>query len=202
MNKVFSTVVGSSLLAIGAMTFAATDANAASMTCSVSDVTATGYGNADSCAGYFDGNDDGAQGTLDGMLDNNLFGNFGDWSQVGKSDQGGSGVTANNNQTSGVWSVLEALTGPFVVSVKAGNSYSAYFFENTDSLDIFGGTFSTAGVKPVGRGNTPGLSHLSVWTPEGGNQGGDPTDVPEPASILGLGILAGAATTLKRKKQG
>lgn len=204
MKKTISTFFVS-VLALGAVSSLGGEVYAASLTgggtCSNSNVAVTGYGVADQCAGYFDGNDSGNKGTLETMLNDNLFGDVGTWSLLGKSDEGGSGVTASNGSTSGTWSWVSQLTSPFAISVKAGNSYSAYFFENANALELSSGMFSTAGVK-ANRNSSPALSHLAVWVASGHTPPGDDgqVDIPEPSMLLGLGVLVGAIATIKRQK--
>lgn len=198
MKKLF---VGASLLAVGTVSLFAPSASAAGLvSCSSGAVTASGFGDATACAGAFDGNDTGAQGTLLTKLnDEGLFDSFvGDatWSLLGKSDDGSGILTASNGLASGTWSLLTAITQPFVLSLKAGNSYSAYLFDGT--TPITSGTFETLGVSVNGRGNAQALSHASIFIADVDDNGS--VDVPEPATILALGVVAvGGLGALKKK---
>ena len=79
--------------------------------------------------------------------------------------------------------------------MKAGNSYSLYTIADLANFD-----WSTAGVATVGKGNTPGLSHLSVYA-KGGASESEPTSVPEPGMIIGLVGLMGVGSCLQRKER-
>ncbi len=143
------------------------------------------------CAGAFEGNDKGAQGTALTNL-NALFGTG--WSFKGDSEAGGivSFLSGGTSTTSGV--AKTSLTGPGAIAVKAGNSYSLYTINNLATFN-----WNTLGVTPVGKkGNTPDLSHISVYT-QAGKPPSTPRDIPEPGMLLGLGAIAGASVRLKQK---
>ncbi len=143
------------------------------------------------CAGAFAGNDKGAQGTALTNLDT-LFGTG--WSLKGDSEAGGivSFLSGGTSSTSGV--AKTSLTGPGAIAVKAGNSYSLYTINNLATF-----TWNTLGVTPVGKkGNTPELSHISVYT-QAGSPPKNPRDIPEPGMLLGLVAIAGASVRLKQK---
>lgn len=186
-------LLAASLLVLSALPAKALD-------CSAGTVTAFGLGTASSCIGSFDGNDaqgDGS-GALFGKLSTGVFGGLTDWDFVGKSDEGDFAVTSGN---SGTWSVDTALTGPFVLSLKASNSWSAYFFDaSSDPFSVLGGTWSTAGVSLNGKDKAQDLSHATIYravvkTPE------DPTSVPEPSATAALGLVAfGTLAWLKQKQ--
>lgn len=143
------------------------------------------------CAGFFEGNDKGAQGTALSNL-NNSFG--GDWSFAGDSEDGtvsfSSGGHGNKSGTAST-----SLSGAGAIAVKAGNSYALYTLEDLAEFD-----WDTYGVKGVGKNNNnaPGLSHLSIYK-QALNAGAPTEEVPEPAMLLGLVMLAGAGTRLKKK---
>lgn len=107
------------------------------------------------CAGSFSGNDKGSKGTaLDNL--NDLFGPG--WSFAGDSDSDNLvSVLYGKDNTSGT--ATTSLSGAGAIAVKAGKSYSLYRVNNLASFQ-----WSTAGVTPVGKkGNTPDLSHISVY---------------------------------------
>lgn len=205
----------------------AVGAASASTTCATSDVTINLIGgtsvasiNATACAGAFAGNDVGAQGTLldrlngEGDFENEaLFDDFAatffdDWTQFGKSDVMGSGVTATtdpDDETIGTWSVdfTPSAEKVFAVSLKGGNSFSVYLFELSEGSNLFGGDYSMQGVFRVGNNqNIPKLSHLTVATWSGGRTDLDVGVIPLPAAgwllISGLGAL-GLMSRRRRK---
>ncbi|HSM82502.1 MAG TPA: PEP-CTERM sorting domain-containing protein [Nodosilinea sp.] len=93
----------------------------------------------------------------------------------------------------GTWSLTEAITTPFVISLKAGNGYAAYYIDgNTSTL---GGTWATFDQKD--------LSHASIFVAKGGLAPEEPNaTVPEPASTAALVLVGLSAVGLVRKKQG
>lgn len=145
------------------------------------------------CAGYYEGNDVGAQGTALGHL-NALFPDA-PWTLVGGDEDGTVTFgTSGLGSTSGTASTLLSGFGAF--AVKAGNSYSLYTVANLARFD-----WSTAGVKPVGKKglNTPGLSHLSIYRSSRPEVPPPAQPVPEPGILLGLVAAAGIGSSLKRK---
>ncbi|EKV02349.1 hypothetical protein Lepto7375DRAFT_4575 [Leptolyngbya sp. PCC 7375] len=140
------------------------------------------------CAGAFSGNDKGAQGT--GL--NNLDALFGSgWSFVGDNEDSTVSLTSGG-KNSKTGSASTSLSGFGAIAVKAGNSYSLYTVADLASFD-----WSTEGVTPVGKGNTPGLSHLSVYK-QAGDPEPEPESVPEPSLLLGVLGLVGAGIRLKK----
>ncbi|MGB3311829.1 MAG: PEP-CTERM sorting domain-containing protein [Nodosilinea sp.] len=92
----------------------------------------------------------------------------------------------------GTWSLTEAITTPFVISLKAGNGYAAYYVDgNTSTL---GGTWATFDQKD--------LSHASIFMAKGSLTPEEPATVPEPASSAALVLVGLSAVGLVRKKRG
>lgn len=199
-------LVKSSLLAVGMLSLTAVRAQAVGLTptgvsCDAGIVMASGTSFSD-CAGAFQGNDTGSGNPLLTALNNGLFSgynsNAGVWQLLGKSDEG---AFKASETTSGNWSLLngQSLNSPFVFSIKASTSFSAYLFE--DAKNVTGGSFTTKGVSVNGKGNAQELSHASLFvfkpntpvTPT-------PTAVPEPFTILGTAVAAGVGYTLKRRR--
>ncbi|MEQ9622059.1 PEP-CTERM sorting domain-containing protein [Coleofasciculus chthonoplastes] len=146
------------------------------------------------CGGFFDGNGNQVGDDNEPLVGGNddasdigeIFGGL--WEQVSKVESGTtSGVLTVNSlgQTSGTWSVsgIGDLSG-YVAVIKAGNSFSAYKLGSATS-----GNWDTLGVEPVGGGNTPGLSHFTLYKP-----------VPEPLTILGSATALGIGGLLKRQQ--
>lgn len=200
---------GSALLVTGvASTLITAPAQAAqlrSTTCSVNNVS-IGTTTATACYGPLSGNDTGAQSTLLNNLNGGLFSNYVgsdvSWSLAGKSDDGNSLLNAQNGQSSGEWSLDQALTsGTFVLSLKTSTRYSAYLFQNIDfSKTGLVGLFNTIGVALNGNGSKgKDLSHASLFVAKV-SQGEQRTEVPEPASLIGLGLAATGMVVSRRRQ--
>ncbi|WP_416676260.1 PEP-CTERM sorting domain-containing protein [Egbenema bharatensis] len=202
MNRMKRHLFSASLIAISALSLSAMSASAASLSCSNGSVTANGFGSATACAGSFTGNDTGASSTLLADLNGGLFSSYvgtAQWSLFGKSDDGNNSFTASNNQTSGTWQLLNAITQPFVISFKAGNAYSAYLFDG--STPITSGTFDTLGVSVNGKGNARDLSHASIFIANVAPKDNNNVEVPEPGMMAALGMVAiGGLGVLRKKK--
>jgi hypothetical protein len=186
-----------SLLAVSAVSLSAVSASAAAIgtvSCKSGSVTATGFGGATACAGSFSGNDTGAGNPLLTSLNGGLFSSFTGnttWKLLGKSDAANSGFTASNGATKGSWSLLQAITGPFVISLKSSTGYSAYFFDG--KTPITSGTFNTLGVSVNKQGKAQALSHASIFVTRVNR-------IPEPATTAALGMVAiGGLGMLKKK---
>ncbi len=92
----------------------------------------------------------------------------------------------------GTWSLTQAITTPFVISLKAGNAYTAYYVDG--STPTLGGAWATFDQKD--------LSHASIFVAKGDLTPEDPTTkVPEPASTVALVLVGLSAVGLARKKQ-
>lgn len=132
---------------------------------------------------------------LSAFLDSTL--GAGDWTFGGKSDTGG--AVGNNgfswSQTgngSGSWSLAQAITAPFVISLKAGNGYAAYYVDGSAATQS--GTWATFDGKD--------LSHASIFIGKPKLVSEPPkTAVPEPASAAALALVGLSAVGLRRKKR-
>ena len=99
---------------------------------------------------------------------------------------GGDGTQAGSASTD--------LSGFGAIAIKAGNSYSLYTVDDLATFD-----WGTAGVAKVGKkGNTPGLSHLSVYR-QANPEPPVSQEVPEPSLLLGIVGIVGASQRLRRK---
>lgn len=197
----FPALVAATGIALVATTIPATAAQVTTtVSCTGGSVTAGGNGYS-SCSGPIDGNNIGA-GTdnLQTRLNSNNLSllpqvgtalDFTKYTWTLATTSLGFDNT-NDGGTSGAWSLAagKTLTAPFVISVKGGPDYSAYFF-NAGST-ITSGTWNTFGITKGNGGAGPGLSHLDIYTATA-------KDVPEPLSILGTGVAFGFGGILKRK---
>lgn len=186
-----------SLLTAGLFLLSALPSKAA--TCSTGSVTALGLGSATACIGSFAGND--AQGDGSGALLNQLstgvFNDLTQWEFVGKSDEGAFDVTNGN---SGSWNIASGITGPFVLSLKASTSWSAYFFEGLEDFQVFSGTWTTTGVSTNAKGTARALSHATLYRAVVETPPEITKRVPEPATTAALGLVAiGALGFLKKR---
>lgn len=189
-----------SLLAAGLLSLVSLPANATG--CTASSVTAFGLGAATHCIGSVSGNDaqENGSGALFDRLSTGVFNNLKTWEFVGKSDAGDFETSSGN---SGSWNIADGITGPFVLSLKAGNSWSAYFFEGKDDLKALGGTWTTAGVSTNKKGIAQDLSHATIYRAVVEKPPVKPQSVPEPGMAAALGLLAiGAVGKLKQNQVG
>lgn len=176
--------------------------------CTSGSVTAFGLGSYTSCIGAFEGNDvtDGAVGGGDDPLLDQLsagvFGGITNWSLLEKVNNPGTGSKLSWTETSegvGTWQVSSPITRPFVLSLKAGNFWSAYYFNNSSATAVTNGLWNTLGVDLAGNGrNGKALSHASIFIAPGDDQ----VEVPEPATLAALGLVAVSGLgTLKRQNR-
>lgn len=200
-----NSLVLSALVTAGALSVIVPSANAAD--CNKGTVTALGLGGYTSCIGSFGGNDVTHGGAGDALYNKLVSGAFGGitegWTFLEKVDEGKTGSVFNWSKTSegqGTWNVSTPLMGSFVVSLKAGNEWSAYYFENVDGKSITGGLWNTLGVSTAGNGrNGKALSHASIYYVPKFDEPEPEKDIPEPATTAALGLFAaGALGALKK----
>lgn len=182
-----------------------------SFSCSLTDVSLFGSNSVD-CEGPISGNDVGNKGTLltklnvEGVFNDSLEGT-GTWSILGKSDDSGSGVKADQNQTTGDWfadlTEVKANYSAIAISLKAANGYSTYLFNDLSGAQakgMFDGLFNTIGAAQNNKGNAQALSHLTVAYFTADDAGTGPIPIPEPTTMVGL-MAVGAGIVINRRKQ-
>ncbi|WP_300031566.1 VPLPA-CTERM sorting domain-containing protein [uncultured Roseobacter sp.] len=193
-------VAGTSVASAATLTTAACGSARELSAVTLTQVDATGglSLSADRCI-YVDGNDinSGKKATLLPGLQSGALFDLSDagWSVLGKSDDAGSGVTADNRARYGDWSIdAGAVIDLFVVTLKAGSNYAAFLFEGVGQGTAFSGTFDFSlltdnpGFKIEGKK----LSHLGAATAAPVQI--VPTPLPAAgwmliASVAGLGAL-------------
>ncbi|MBD0386683.1 MAG: PEP-CTERM sorting domain-containing protein [Nostoc sp. C3-bin3] len=205
MKKSFSFISASVLLFTGITCASISAPVYAAPICSLSDISLGGVF-ATACDGPIAGNDTGDKGSLLPNLNNGLFSSFVgtgvEWSLAGKSDdQKPFAITAANDFSSGTWGLGAALSSnTFVVSLKASDAYTAYLFKDYDFSKGLTGVFNTIGVALDGSGKAgKDLSHASLFVSNIGKNP-PPTSVPEPASLLGLGLVASGMVMVRRRR--
>jgi hypothetical protein len=118
----------------------------------------------------------------------------------GKTDAGSTNGPFSNvdNGTSGSVTFDNALFGDFVLALKAGDSFSLFFFQNAMGIETV--EYTTDGVGVNTNSNSPhgypvnGLSNASLFT-------GRTTSVPEPSTMLLLATgLLGLAVMARRRE--
>lgn len=146
---------------------------------SCGDTTFSALG-ASACRGSFVGNINGSAAELS-YLDSQWSNTF---TYLGKSDDAGSGpFTSKETGTTNVTLTFDqAISGTFVIGLKAAHNYSYYLFNAATPVSSL--TFSsTAGIALNNRDSAQGLSHASLYV----------AAVPEPESyalmIAGLGLM-------------
>ena len=141
-----------------------------------------------SCSGAWEGNNLGNAAKL-AEVQAQILADFGSsYSLVGSSDGAGSGpFISNPGGSSGTLTFDSAVTGSFVVALKAANEFSLYLF-NGGSAGISSIDYSTLGVSVNRQGIPQGLSHATLYG------GGTTPPVPEPETyalmLAGLGAVA------------
>ncbi|HEY9801620.1 MAG TPA: PEP-CTERM sorting domain-containing protein [Leptolyngbyaceae cyanobacterium] len=170
--------------------------------CSNSNIT-FGTLAATDCEDPFSGNDTGAGNPLETRLDNGLFSSFVgsnvDWKLLGKSDDANPKFITATNTANGTLTLsndFSWLGKTFVISLKASNSYSAYLFQNFQGTTLQA-MYDTIGVSQNNKGEAQGLSHASIFI---ANSQQTPPRLPEPASLLGLGLIATGILTVRRQR--
>ncbi|WP_254173979.1 PEP-CTERM sorting domain-containing protein [Planktothrix pseudagardhii] len=218
MKTTLSKIIGSTLLTTGvAVSLIAAPAQAATLgkdVCSTSNISLGGplgtLVNATACKGSFVGNDTGAGNPLLTELNGGLFttefksNQTVSWSYGGKSEEGEKGLfgfNAEYNKSSGDWGFDSTPTfNTFVVSLKSNTYYSAYLFKDYDWSKGLDGVFSTIGVSTNKQGKAQALSHASLFVANVTTVTPPPAEIPEPATLVGLGLAFGGMLASRRRQ--
>lgn len=146
------------------------------------------------CAGSFGGNINGNASEA-AFLDSEwgaLTG--GSFSYLGKSDDAGNGPFTGDPDvaTNGTLTFDQAISGWFVIGLKAANNYSYYLFNATSPITSL--TYdSTAGVALNQRGRPQDLSHANLYAVA------QPVPEPETYALMMAGLAAVGFLSRRRK---
>ncbi len=166
-----------------------------SLTCSAGYVTSNPLGTGSSvsyseCLAPVRGND--VTSSIDENLTAFLNQNLGEGWVFDSKYEGGRSTSGPNSygfswvqsgKGTGTWSVSQTLSSPFVISLKAGTTYTSYYVEG--GSDTLSGTWATFDQKD--------LSHASIFVGRSLTSEPPKTTVPEPAAGAALGLFSLAA---------
>ena len=188
-RTLLSAAVATSAMAFGASANAALTLAAPPLECTLS-ILDPAY---TECGGSFAGNNSEQESDVIAYISStwNL-----DVTSLGQSDDaGGFGpFTSDPKTTTGTLTFDTPMDGPFVLSLKAGNQFSLFYYDGIGAA-ISSIDYSTLGVNVNKNGVPNGLSHATLYA--------DPvTAVPEPETyalmLAGLGVVGFVA---RRRKQ-
>jgi len=164
--------------------------------CGVTDVTANGS-DAFSCSNQ-SGNDDSFATKINDTFNTDLGGGQLDWGIAAKIDMDDSKNNLNLLATpgkTGTWTYTgnDPLSSPFVIVLKASNSFAAYLFK--DLADLVNGAEGTFEISFLNGGQkVPKLSHMTIYST-------NTSAVPLPAALWLFGPALLGFMGLRKKNQ-
>lgn len=215
MKKVLSTVLGASLMSVGLVGVSATGAFAAppgggqtGQTCDVDNIF-SGALTAEYCEGSFSGNDkaNDVKNLFQDLYDSSASVT----SSVKADDYDGDVDTSlfriwspDGDDSVGKIEFKQDIDYKFSFVLKAGNTWSSYFFDGIEAGTIL--DFTTAGVSKNGNGSAAALSHATMYVSDievalREEENKPPkVYVPEPSAVVGLAFLGGGMFLSRRRK--
>jgi len=170
------------------LTFVCFSHQVSAVSCTAGAVTATNdtiSANYTDCIGSNSGNDVGNGTLLADLNSGDVFDEAGGWFEF-------TGDITASEAVTGSWTVNGLTSDTFVVSIKASNNFSAYFFDDI-GFTATGGTFNTYGIDTNGNNPFAALSHISVY------ERVSAVPIPGAALLFGSAILGMFGFSLRKK---
>ncbi|MGA9378267.1 MAG: PEP-CTERM sorting domain-containing protein [Phormidium sp.] len=194
MKNTISTLLGSALLATGiASALVTAPANAFTLgSCSTSNVSGSV-----SC-GVGEANQDSVNPKDPLTVNEEAFFGLSDWTFDGKIGTAGYTGTGDGSGKSGSWdisSVFQDTWNDVMLVFKSGNgtTLTGFLLEKGQTAGSWSSPFLQPGKDPKD------VSHISVYYTSGGEQP-PVSSVPEPATLMGLGLVASGMVMARRRK--
>ena len=208
MKRILSKVLAASLMSVGFVSVSTTDAFA-NQTCDVDNIFAD-IATYTGCEGAFSGNDNENEvnNIFKDVYDSNTSVSFSDKLDASSGDTDWFRITNNGAGNDGQIEFLKDIDYKFSFVLKAGNTWSSYFFDGIEAGTIL--DFTTAGVSQNGNGSAAALSHATLYVSNIEREIQDAIDeennkeakvyVPEPSAMVGLAFLGSGMFLSRRRK--